>query len=187
MRPLVLCLAILLAGCPENLMVGNTKPVPPVHRVPIESEGTVVLVAEDAVIETKDPVHISRAKDARIPQDLRTSMITALGLAGFKVVTSAAQPHELVAKVALAVREESGKVYQTYRCGLRSPEGTEIAQFDWAWPQGTFVEEADVLDYATHNVATEIATSRRLATYLQTSRATRSRPSPADAGSEVGR
>jgi hypothetical protein len=189
-RALLVALAILVAGCPDNLMVGNVKPVPPVHRVPIESEGAVVLVGEDAVIETNDPVHISRAKDARIPQDLRASMVTALGLAGFKVVTSAAQPHELVAKVALAVREESGKVHQTYRCGLRSPEGAEIAQFDWAWPQGTFVEETDVLDYATHNVATEIATSRRLAAYLQSSRASRSSPSPSatppDAGGEAG-
>ena len=166
----LLAVAIFAAGCPENLMVGNVKPVPAVHRVPIENEGTVVLLAEDAVIETKDPVHIARAKEARIPQDLRSSMSAALGLAGFKVVTSAAQPHELVAKLALAVREEGGKVYQTYRCGLRAPDGTEVAQIDWAWPQGTFVEETEVLDYATHNVATEIATSRRLAAYLRTAR-----------------
>ena len=171
LRALAVTVAILAAGCPENSMSGNIKPVPPVHRLSIEADGTVVLLAEDAQIESKDPVHIARAKEARIPQDYRSAMGTALRLAGFKVVTSAAQPHALVAKLALAVREETGKVYQTYRCGLRSSDGTEVAQIDWAWPQGTFVGEYDVLDYATHSLATEIATSRRVATYLQASRA----------------
>ena len=171
LRALAVPVAILAAGCPENSMSGNIKPVPPVHRLSIEAEGTVVLLAEDAQIESKNPVHIARAKEARIPQDYRTAMSAALRLAGFMVVASAAEPHQLVAKLALAVREESGKVFQTYRCGLRSSDGAEVVQIDWAWPQGTFVGEYDVFAYATHNLATEIATSRQLATYLHASRA----------------
>jgi hypothetical protein len=164
-------------GCAE--LVGNMKPVPAVHRVPIEVEGTRVLVAEDPVIESNDPVHLARAKQARVPQDYRASMTNALMLAGFKVVTSASEPHDLVAKLALAVREESGKVYQTYRCGLRAPDGTLVAQIDWAWPQGTYVDETEVYDYATHSVATEIVMSARVLTYLRARKATPPAPAPA--------
>ena len=169
-RAALLALALAAAGCAE--LTGNMKPVPTVHRVPIEVEGTTVLVAEDPIIESNDPVHLSRAKRARVPQDYRASMTNAFMLAGFKVVTSASEPHDLVAKLALAVREESGTVYQTYRCGLRAPDGTLVAQIDWAWPQGTYVDPAEVYDYATHSVATEIAMSARVLAHLRALRAT---------------
>ena len=161
-------LALLFAavsGCAE--LTGKMVPVPAVHRVPIEIEGSRVLVAEDAVIESNDPVHLARAKQARVPEDVRASMTTALGLAGFKVVTSASEPHDLAAKLALAVREADGKVYQTYRCGLRAPDGALIAQIDWTWPHGTYVDENEVYDYATHSVATEITMSSKVLAYLR--------------------
>ena len=41
--------------------------------------------------------------------------------------------------------EEGDEVRQVYRCALRAPDGSDIAQIDWAWPKGTFV--------ATHNEA----------------------------------
>lgn len=170
-RAVLVAAAVLAVGCHDNMMSGNVKPVPPVHRVPIEIEGRTILLGEDAAIESHDPVHIRRARDLRVPQDLRAAMERALALAGFKVVSAASEPHELVAKVAIAVREDAGHVYQTYRCGLRAPDGTEVAQIDWAWPEGTYVAENEVYEYATHNVATEIATSRRVSAYLRASRA----------------
>lgn len=154
-----------VAGCAE--LTGKMVPVPAVHRVPIEVEGSTVLVAEDADIESNDPVHLARARQKRVPQDVRASMTTALGLAGFKVVTSASEPHDLVAKLALAVREADGKVYQTYRCGLRAPDGALVAQIDWTWPHGTYVDENEVYDYATHSVATEITMSSKVLAYLR--------------------
>ncbi len=169
MRALALA-TLLLIGC-DNTLVGNTKPVPPVHRMPLEVEGTTILVAEDPVIESNDPVHISRAANLRVPQDLRVAMSNAFILAGFRVVSSPALAHDLKAKLALAVREESGKVYQTYRCGLLAPDGSLVAQIDWAWPQGTYVAEDEVYDYATHNVANEIALSPRVIGYLRDHRA----------------
>lgn len=156
----------MLPGC-DNALMGNVKPVPAVHRMPIEVEGTTILVADDPVIESSDPVHLSRAKEARVPQDLRVAMNNAFILAGFKVVSTPALSHDLVAKIALAVREESGKVYQTYRCGLRAPDGTLVAQIDWAWPQGTYVAEDEVYEYATHSVANEIALSPKVIGYLR--------------------
>jgi hypothetical protein len=173
-RALAFALLLAVTGCAE--LTGKMVPVPAVHRVPIEVEGTRVLVAEDAVIESNDPVHLARAKDMRVPQDYRASMQNAFALAGFKVVTSATEPHDLVAKLALAVREDSGKVYQTYRCGLRSPDGSLVAQIDWAWPQGTYVDENEVYDYATHSVATEISMSARVLAHLRHMKAT---PPPA--------
>jgi hypothetical protein len=161
--------AVLLLGC-DNALIGNVQPVPPVHRMPIEVEGTTILVADDPVIESKDPVHLQRARDRRVPQDLRVAMDNAFILAGFKVVSSPALSHDLVAKLALAVREDSGKVYQTYRCGLLAPDGTLVAQIDWAWPQGTYVAEDEVFDYATHNVANEIALSPKVIGYLRAHR-----------------
>ena len=119
----VVAFALLLASACNNALIGNTTPVPPVHRVPIEIEGAVVLLAEDALIESSDPVHIQRAKKYRIPQDYRASMTTAFQLAGFKVVSAPTEKHDLVAKLALAVREEPGKVYQTYRCHLTGRHG----------------------------------------------------------------
>lgn len=167
---LALALALLAPlGC-DNALMGNVKPVPAVHRMPLEVEGATILVADDPVIESNDPVHLSRAKEARVPEDLRVAMNNAFILAGFKVVSSPALAHDLVAKIALAVREESGKVYQTYRCGLRAPDGTLVAQIDWAWPQGTYVAEDEVYDFATHNVANEIAMSPRVIGYLRVHR-----------------
>lgn len=174
----IAAVAIFTAGCRDNILSGNLKPVPPVHRVPYEIQGRTILVGEDADIESKDPVHIRRARDLRVPQDLRAAMERALVLAGFKVVSTAAEPHDLVARIAIAVREEPGHVYQTYRCGLRGRDGTEVVQVDWAWPEDTFVGENEVYDYATHNVATEIATSRRVSAYLQAQR----RGASSDAG-----
>ena len=164
-RAIALALSFGVAGCAE--LTGTMMPVPAVHRVPVEVEGARVLVAEDAEIESNDPVHLARGKQARVPQDLRASMTIALGLAGFRVVTSKDEPHDLAAKLALAVREESGKVYQTYRCGLRAPDGTLVAQIDWAWPQGTVVDGSEVYDYATHSVATEITMSPKVLAYLR--------------------
>jgi hypothetical protein len=160
-------LAALLAVACDNMLSGNIVPVPPVHRVSSEVEGKSILVAEDPAIESNDPVHLARAKEVGVARDFRASMTNALSLAGFKVVTSAAEPHDLVAKLALAVREEGGKVYQTYRCGLRAPDGSLVAQIDWLWPQGTYVGDGDVYDYATHNVATEITMSPRVTAYLR--------------------
>jgi hypothetical protein len=165
-RGVLVAIALLAAGCNDNMLSGNLKPVPPVHRVPIEIEGRTILVGEDAIIESSDPVHLKRAKERRIPQDFRASMTAALALAGFKVVSTASEPHDLVAKLALAVKEDGKHVYQTYRCGLRSPAGELVAQIDWAWPQGTFVEVDEVFDYATHHVATEIAMSPQVQGYL---------------------
>lgn len=177
LRVAALALVFASSGCAE--LTGKMVPVPAVHRVPIEVEGTRVLVAEDPVIESNDPVHLARAKEARVPQDLRASMTNAFALAGFKVVTSPSEPHDVVAKLALAVREDSGKVYQTYRCGLRAPDGTMVAQIDWAWPQGTYVDEKEVYDYATHSVATEVVMSARVLTYLRALRSTPPAPRPA--------
>jgi hypothetical protein len=168
-RALALAALLAVVGC-DNALMGNVKPVPPVHRMPIEVEGATILVNEDPVIESSDPVHLSRAKDARVPQDLRVAMNNAFILAGFKVVSTPALSHDLVAKVALAVREESGKVYQTYRCGLRAPDGTLVAQIDWAWPQGTYSAEDEVYDYATHSLANEIALSPAVIGYLRAHR-----------------
>jgi hypothetical protein len=176
----LVALGVALSGCQE--LVGKTVPVPAVHRLPVEAEGTVILIAEDPIIESKDPIHLKRAKEHRIPEDYRASMTTAFELAGFKVVSSPSERHDLVAKLALAVREEPGKVYQTYRCGLRGPDGTEVAQIDWAWPQGVFTEETEVLDFATHNVATEVVSSRRVIAYLQSARRAPPAATP-DAGS----
>ena len=167
---LLVVTTLATSGCAE--LTGKMVPVPAVHRIPVEVEGTRVLVAEDATIESNDPVHLARAKELRVPQDYRASMSTAFVLAGFKVVTSPSEPHDLVAKLALAVREDSGRVYQTYRCGLRTPDGALVAQIDWAWPQGTYVDPNDVYDYATHSVATEIAMSARVLAHLRQSKAT---------------
>jgi hypothetical protein len=164
-------LLLVLAACGDNMFSGNLQPVPPVHRIPPDVTGAIVLVGEDAVIETNDPEHVARANERRVPQDYRAAMVEALVLAGFKVVADRAQPHDLVAKLALRVSEHGDEVRQVYRCGLRAPDGSEVAQIDWAWPKGTYVATGDVYSYATHNLATEIATSRRVLEHLQTSRA----------------
>lgn len=65
-----------------------------------------------------------------------------------------------------------------HRCGLRGTDGTEVVQIDWAWPEDTYVGEYEVYDYAAHDVATEIALSRRVSDYLRAAHA------GADAGAE---
>lgn len=160
---------VLVLGC-DNALSGNVVPVPAVHRMPMEIEGTTILIAGDPLIESKDPVHLSRAKEARVPQDYGAAMSNAFSLAGFRVVTEPGQSYDLAAKLALAVREESGKVYQTYRCGLLAPDGSLVAQIDWAWPQGTYVAEDEVYAYATHSLANEIALSPRVIGYLRSHR-----------------
>jgi len=159
--------AAAVIACGDNLLMGNVRPVPPAHRVPPDIEGRVILIAEDAEIQTRDPVHIQRARKLRVPQDLRAAMVDALTLAGFKVVAKPEDPHDLVAKVALAVSEPGGKVRQVYRCGLTGKDGANVAQIDWVWPEGTYVDTAEVYAYASHHVATEIATSRAVLSYLR--------------------
>lgn len=164
----VLLLGVLaIGGCADNMLTGKLTPVPPVQRVPYEYQNRVILIAEDPLIETRDPVHVRRAKEQRVPQEYRAAMTKALVLGGFKVVSSPSEPHDLVANLALAVREESGKIFQTYRCGVRAPDGTLLAQIDWAWPQGTYVEVVEVYDFATHNLATEVVTSRPVMAFLR--------------------
>lgn len=178
--------AAAVVAC-DNMTMGKLAPVPPVHRVPYDTEGSVVLIDHDAVIESNDPVHHARAKEKRVPQDLRAAMVDALTLAGYKVVDKAEEPHDLVANVAINVSETKGKVKQTYRCGLKGKDGTEVVQVDWTWPDATYVDIAEVYAYATHHVATEIAMSPKVADYLRSHR-TRSAPptSPSSAEPDGG-
>lgn len=160
-------------GC-NNMLVGELTPVPPVHRTADDLVGTVVLVDEDAAIETSDAVHQQRAHDNHVPEDIRASMVRSFALAGFKVVANKDMPHDLVARLALAVSEKDGKVRQVYRCGLRLPDGTLVEQVDWAWPAGVYVDANEVFTFATNHVANEVATSRRVAAALRAAR----RPAP---------
>jgi hypothetical protein len=165
--------AAVLPGCKDNMFTGNTVPVPPVHRLPEDVAGSVILIDKDPVIETKDPNHVARANAIQLPRDLRIAMKNAFVLAGFKVTGNANEHHDLVAKLAINVTEDGDNVRQVYRCGLSSSrDGTPVVQIDWAWPKGTFVAEGEVYDYATHNVATEVATSRRVLTFLRGARGT---------------
>jgi hypothetical protein len=159
-------LVAALAAC-DNMLTGELTPVPPVHRAPDGAVGTVILLDEDPAIETKDPVHVQRAMENRVPQDFRASMVRSLELAGFRVSSRKDAPHALVAKLALAVSEEKGTVRQVYRCKLLAPGGAIVEQVDWAWPKGTYVDPAAVFTFATNHVASELATSRRLAVYLR--------------------
>lgn len=171
---LVLALSTLSA-C-NNMVTGELTPVPPVHRASDDLVGTVVLVDEDPAMETKDPEHVARAMENRVPQDFRASMVRSLQLAGFKVTARKEDPHDLVARLALAVSEEKGKVRQVYRCGLRSPDGAAVEQVDWQWPQGTYVDAAEVFTFATNHVANEVAMSPKVSGFL---RARRNPPPPA--------
>ena len=168
-----LALVVLLAAC--NTLSPKLTPVPPVHPLPADVKGRTLLVAEDPIIETKDPVHIERAKERNVPHDLRIEMVKALGLAGFRVSEDPKAPYDLRAKLALAVSEPDGKVRQVYRCGLSRPDGSAVAQIDWLWPDGTYVGDFEVLEFATHNLATEVATARPV---LEELRKPRSSPSP---------
>ncbi|MBS2011948.1 MAG: hypothetical protein JST00_03610 [Deltaproteobacteria bacterium] len=178
----VLAAAATLA-CENNMLIGKLTPVPPVHRVPVDTEGAVVLLDQDAAIESTDPVHHVRAKEKRVPQDLRAAMVDALLLAGYKVVQKADEPHDLVAHVAINVSEPKGKVKQTYRCGLKGLDGTEVIQVDWTWPDGTYVDIAEVYAFATHHVANEISMSPRVADYV---RAHRRKAASASGGTDAG-
>lgn len=160
-------------ACENNMLTGKLTPVPPVHRVPVDTEGAVVLLDHDAAIESNDPVHHGRAKEKRVPQDLRAAMVDALLLAGYKVVQKADEP--------LNVSEPKGKVKQTYRCGLKGLDGTEVIQVDWTWPDGTYVDIAEVYAFATHHVANEISMSPRVADYVRAHRR-----KAASAGADAG-
>ena len=170
-----LAVVVMLAAC--NTLSPKLTPVPPVHPLPGDVKGRTLLVAEDPIIETKDPVHIERAKERNVPHDLRIEMVKALGLAGFKVTEDPKAPFDFRAKLALAVSEPAGKVHQVYRCGLTRPDGTPVAQVDWSWPEGTYVGEFEVLEYAAHNLATEVATSRKVLDELRSGRSSAA-PSP---------
>jgi hypothetical protein len=149
------------------MLTGSLSPVPPVHRTPPDVDGHAVLIGEDPLIESKDPVHIARAKEMRVPQEYREAMERALRLAGFKVVSSKDLPYDVEAKLALHVDESTGKVRQVYRCKLQGSDGSPIAQIDWQWPEGTYVNTAEVYDFATHHLANEVALSRALVAYLR--------------------
>lgn len=163
------------AAC--NTLSPKLTPVPPVHVVPPDVKSATVLIGEDPIIETKDPVHIERAKERNVPHDLRIEMVKAFELAGFKVSEDPKAPFDLRAKVALAVSEPDGKVVQVYRCGLSRPDGTAVAQIDWMWPDGTYVENFEVLEYASHNLVTEVATSRLVVAELRRLRSSAPAPS----------
>lgn len=175
-------LLVALAACRDNMFTGNLTPVPPVHRLPADVGKPVILLDTDPLIETKDPNHVARANEKRVPQQYREAMASAFELGGFRVTSNAGTRHDLIAKLAIAVSEEGENVRQVYRCGLLAPDGTTpVAQIDWTWPQGTFVGEYEVLDFATHNVATEVVRSRRVLTYLR-----RHPPPDPDAGTDAG-
>jgi len=164
----VVALAVTSAAC--NTLSPKLTPVPPVHVVPPDVKGRAILVAEDPIIESKDPRHHQRAKEYNVPHDLRVEMVKAFALAGFRVVEDPNAPFDLRARIALAVSEPEGKVRQVYRCGLSRHDGTPVAQIDWAWPDGTYVGDYEVLEFAAHNLMTEIATSRPVVEELRKER-----------------
>lgn len=153
-------LVVMLAAAACNVLSPKLTPVPPVHVVPPDVKGATVLLADEPIIETNDPVHIQRAKEHNVPHDLRVEMVKAFELGGFKVTEDPNAPFDLRAKVALAVSEPDGKVKQVYRCGLSRPDGTPVAQVDWTWPEGTYVGDYEVLEFASHNLVTEVTASR---------------------------
>lgn len=169
MRPWAL-LVVTLAAC--NTLSPKLTPVPPVHALPPDVKGTTILVAEDPVIETKDPVHVERAKERNVPHDLRVEMVKALGLAGFEVREDPKAGFDLRARLALAVSEPNGKVRQVYRCGLLRPDGSAVAQIDWEWPDGTYVGDYEVLEFASHNLTSEVVRSRQVIEELRKARST---------------
>jgi hypothetical protein len=167
--PLLLGCAVALGACRDNVIGTAAKtPVPAVHRVPADVEGTVILIADDPIIESKDPMHLERAKEKNVPHDYRVAMVQALELAGFRVVEKTGT-HDLLAKLALAVEEEGSvvpTVHQTYRCGLYDNGGALVAQVDWRWPKDIYVDVYDVYPFATRSLATEITTSRKVMDWL---------------------
>ena len=175
-RALGAALVVLPAwGCQD--FTGSLTPVPPGPRAPVDVAGAVILIDKDPTIETRDANHVLRANERGVPRDYRLAMTKALELAGFKVVGDAREPHDLVARLALAVSEEGDRVRQVYRCGLAGADGSPVAQIDWAWPKGKYVGEFEVYDFATHNLATEISTSRTVNDWLRRERRRPARPS----------
>lgn len=167
-RVAALALALALApACGGNMVTGTLEPVPPVHRMPPELDGHTVLVAEDATIDSRDPVHIARAKEHRVPANVREAMERALRLAGFRVVTAKDAPHEIEAKLVLHVDEDTGKVRQLYRCLVRAPDGAAVADVEWPWPEGTYVDAGELYEYAAHNLANRVVLSPEVLAYLR--------------------
>jgi hypothetical protein len=167
MRRTAWLLVLSCAIACNNMYVGTITPVPPVHRLSARYEGVVVLVDQDPTIETKDPNHVLRANEQMLPQHYRTAMVEALRLAGFRVIAQASEPHDLVARLALAVTEKGLEIEQVYRCRISGPTGDVIAHVDWRWPKGIYVEPAEVLDFATHNLTTDIVTSQPVLAHLK--------------------
>lgn len=159
--------AVVAVACGDNMVTGKLAPVPPVHKVAPDLDGRVVLVAADAVLESKDPIHHQRAKDAHVLDDFKAAMIEALGLTGWKVVTNKGERYDIEAKLALHVDEDDGKVNQVYRCQIVGADGKSLAQIDWRWPRGTYVEPSEVFTFATHHLASEVVGSRPVAAYLR--------------------
>lgn len=157
-------------ACNDPILTGRLDTVPPVHRVPVDVAGAVVLIDEDAEIETSNPTHIARAKEIHVPRDYRQSMENALRLAAFTVTADPSARWDLHAKLALAVSEDGRTVRQVYRCNLTSPDGKVVAQIDWPWPEDTRVDGGAVYDFATHHLATEVATSDAVNAYLRARR-----------------
>ena len=111
----------LVLACRDNMFTGSLTPVPPVHRLPPDVAGAVILLDADPVIETKDPNHVLRANEQGVPRGYREAMVKALELGGFKVTAKPSDPHNLVARLAIAVSEDGENVRQVYRCGLVAP------------------------------------------------------------------
>jgi hypothetical protein len=178
---LVVAAAAMIGGCRDNMLFGNLTPVPPVHVLPPDVRGAVVLIAEDPVIETRDPNHVFRANQQHVPQGYRAALEESLAQAGFRVTRRATDPHDFVGKLAIAVSEDGDTITQIYRCHLSARGGAQVAQVDWTWPKGVFVADGEVFTFATHHVATDIATSPEVLEWL---RKQKSRPAPGaeDAG-----
>lgn len=138
------------------MATGSLAPVPPVQHLPADLRGAPLLVLGEPTIESADPTDAMRAREKNVPHDYREAMLEALRLAGFRVLTTGSPPHDAVARLALVVVEDGDRVQQTYRCTLTRPDGSPLAQVDWRWPEGTYVAEPEVLEFAAHNLATEI-------------------------------
>lgn len=174
--------ALVAFACGDNMVTGKLTPVPPIHRVAPDLDGRVVLVAADPVLESRDPVHHQRAKEAHVLDDFKTAMLEALGLAGFRVVTNKGERYDIEAKLALHVDEDDGKVNQVYRCQIVGVDGKSVAQIDWRWPRGTYVESGEVFTFATHNLADEVVKARPVAAYLRLAPHLRAGAATDDAG-----
>lgn len=171
--------AVLLTAACNNMLTAHLTPVPPVHHVPRDLSGTVILIDKDPEIESKDPNHRLRATEQGVPRGYRTALTNALSQAGFSVVDNASAAHALTAKLAIAVTEYSDdNIKQVYRCGLYAPDGKLVSQVDWTWPKGIYVDVNEVFDFATHNVATDVATSPDVHAFLRKAPAAAPAPAP---------